>query len=323
MPDSRSERATGLYMDIWDISVLGVSLYYIVGLLIVFSFLGWVWESCYVSVPERRLTNRGYVMGPLCTIYGVAVAGAYIMLKPFRGNYLALFLGGVVFATVLEYITFIVMEAVFHTSWWDYSDKKFNYKGRICLEASLLWGICAELLFTVLIPFFEWFTGLYSRRTGEAIYTVIFVMYLIDFTLATIAAADISKQIKRLELLLDEVGGMLKSSRLYSTSEEILSRVKRVRQNLIETDYLRRYSKRLEIMQAVWADQRKVLGIKESMTELVERLGRSSAKFEESWSHAKLKFLESRILRAYPKIKSYVSFEKELKEKELKEKELK
>ncbi|HAV00351.1 MAG TPA: hypothetical protein DCW47_04050 [Lachnospiraceae bacterium] len=288
----------------WEVEILGVSIYYITGLLIVFSFIGWVWESSYVSVCEKRLANRGYVMGPLCTIYGVAVAVAYIVLRPLRGQYILLFLAGTIFATVLELVTFKVMDTVFHTSWWDYTDKKFNYKGMVCLEASVLWGLCAELLFTVMIPFFDWFTSLYPKRTGEAVYTVIFFLYLIDFTIATIAAADISKQIAKLEAMLDEIGAALKNSRIYSTSEEVVSKLLQLKTNLVEADYLRRYSKRLEVMQAVWADQFKFLGIKETMTDLRGKLKTAAGKFEESWAGAKFKVAESRVFKAYPKLKS-------------------
>ncbi|MCR5788388.1 MAG: putative ABC transporter permease, partial [Lachnospiraceae bacterium] len=152
----------------WNAELFGVSFYYLVSLMIIFSFLGWVWESLYVSVNEKRLVNRGYVTGPVCTIYGVAVVIGYIVLRPFQNSLPALFICGVIIATVLEYVTSIVMEAIFHTSWWDYTDKKFNFHGRICLEASLLWGILAIFLFSFIVPAVDWFLSLYPKRIGEA-----------------------------------------------------------------------------------------------------------------------------------------------------------
>ena len=47
------------------------------------------------------------------------------------------------------------MESIFHTSWWDYSDQKFNFQGRICLGVSLGWGVLTVLLFRVLHPLVE------------------------------------------------------------------------------------------------------------------------------------------------------------------------
>ncbi len=285
------------------------------GFLIIFSFIGWVWESCYVSVCEKRLANRGYVTGPVCTIYGVSVTIGYIILRPLEGKYIALFFSGALLATVLEYVTATVMEAVFHTSWWDYRDKRFNYKGKVCLSASILWGVLSVFLFLAIIPFFRWVTGLYPRRIGEALYTIIFVMYVIDFTLATIAAVDIGKQIQRLEALFDELGNMLRASKLFATREEARSKLSQVRMNLINANYIQKYSKRLEVMQAFWADQIKLLGVKETMGELIGRIKDTALRFEESWAGAKLKLIETRILRAYPKLKSYMRFKREAYEK--------
>ncbi|MCR4654698.1 MAG: putative ABC transporter permease [Lachnospiraceae bacterium] len=303
----------------WDQAILGVTIYYMTGFLILFSFLGWVWESSYVSVCEKRLANRGYVTGPVCTIYGVAATFAYIVLRPLEGRYLALFFAGVIISSVLEFVTASVMEAVFHTSWWDYTDKRFNYKGKVCLSASILWGLCAELLFTVMVPFYEWVTGLYTRRIGEALYTIIFVMYVIDFSLATIAAVDIGKQIGKLETMLDDLGAMIRSSKLYATKEEAVLRLSSLRHNLIGAEHIRRYSRRLEIRQAFWADQLKLLGIKETATDLIGRIKSSVNAFEESWAGAKLKISESRILKAYPRIKSQERLKEEIEKQDQKD----
>ncbi len=64
-----------------------------------------------------------------------------LILLPISGNLLLLFVGGVVVATALEYVTAVLMENIFHTSWWDYSDNKFNFQGRICLGVPLDGGL--------------------------------------------------------------------------------------------------------------------------------------------------------------------------------------
>ena len=117
----------------WDIRILGVDLYHVLFWLILYSFMGWIWESCYVSIKEKKLVNRGFVTGPVCTIYGVGAMSVYLVLRPLQDHGLWLFLGGIVLATILEYVTSWVMEKLFHTSWWDYSERPFNLHGRICL----------------------------------------------------------------------------------------------------------------------------------------------------------------------------------------------
>ena len=113
----------------WELSINGVDFYHIANWFYIYSFLGWLWETCYVSVRKGKLINRGFINGPLCTIYGCGALAVYLILLPVSGDLLLLFVGGVVVATALEYVTAALMENIFHTSWWDYSDKKF-YKIR-------------------------------------------------------------------------------------------------------------------------------------------------------------------------------------------------
>ena len=112
-----------------DFKVAGISLYYIISWFFIYSFLGWVWESCYVSVKSKKPVNRGFINGPFCTIYGFGAVSVYLILKDFDQNLLVLYIGGVVVATVLEYITGWLMETIFHTRWWDYSKKSATCTG--------------------------------------------------------------------------------------------------------------------------------------------------------------------------------------------------
>ena len=54
----------------WELSINGVDFYHIANWFYIYSFLGWLWETCYVSVRKGKLINRGFINGPLCTIYG-------------------------------------------------------------------------------------------------------------------------------------------------------------------------------------------------------------------------------------------------------------
>ena len=105
-----------------------------------YSFCGWVYESILVSILERRPVNRGFLNGPLCPIYGVGAVGAVVVLGQVH-NPLVVFLLSMVGASILEYVTSWVMEALFHARWWDYSDYKFNLNGRICLLGAFVFGV--------------------------------------------------------------------------------------------------------------------------------------------------------------------------------------
>ncbi len=107
----------------------------------VYSFLGWLCESIFCSVPEGKFINRGFLNGPFCPIYGVGGVVVVSILAPFQHNLIILYLAGVILTSLLEYVTGFALEMIFHTKYWDYSEHKFNLQGRVCLTNSLLFGV--------------------------------------------------------------------------------------------------------------------------------------------------------------------------------------
>ena len=90
----------------WDLSIYGTGtdLYHIVQWFFIYSILGWVVETTYMSICERRFVNRGFIFGPICPIYGFGALGAYYLLKPFAGNYVLLYVLGSILATTFEFL---------------------------------------------------------------------------------------------------------------------------------------------------------------------------------------------------------------------------
>ena len=191
----------------WDLTVCGIDFYHLMNWLIIYSFFGWVWETCYVSVKSGKFVNRGFINGPLCTIYVFGAVSVYVILRPFSDNLLYLYLGGVVVATALEYVTAVLMESIFHTSWWDYSDNKFNFQGRICLGASLGWGAFTVILFKVLHPLVESIVILYPVYVGEIGICVIGVGYVVDFVFSAAAAFRIHEKLPVIEAAMEQAKG--------------------------------------------------------------------------------------------------------------------
>ena len=191
----------------WDLTVCGIDFYHLMNWLIIYSFFGWVWETCYVSVKSGKFVNRGFINGPLCTIYGFGAVSVYVILRPFSDNLLYLYLGGVVVATALEYVTAVLMESIFHTSWWDYSDNKFNFQGRICLGASLGWGAFTVILFKVLHPLVQSIVILYPVYVGEIGICVIGVGYVVDFAFSAAAAFRIHEKLPVIEAAMEQAKG--------------------------------------------------------------------------------------------------------------------
>ena len=106
----------------------------------IYCFLGWCWESCYVSAKKRQWVNRGFMKGPFLPIYGFGALSVLIATLPVRPFPVLVYVFGMIGATALELVTGICMEKLFHVRYWDYSNQKFNFKGYICLTSSIAWG---------------------------------------------------------------------------------------------------------------------------------------------------------------------------------------
>lgn len=105
-----------------------------------YCFFGWCFESAYVSIKSRKLTNRGFMRGPFLPLYGSGAIMMLVVSMPFQDNIFLVYVAGCIGATVLEYVTGVTMEALFKVRYWDYSQNKFNFQGHICLGTSLAWG---------------------------------------------------------------------------------------------------------------------------------------------------------------------------------------
>ena len=103
-------------------------------------------ETIFVGIQKKRIVDRGFLIGPYCPIYGVGALVMIFYLTQYKDNILTVFILGVVICSLLEYFTSYVMEKLFKTRWWDYSNNKFNLNGRICGFNSLLFGIAGVLV---------------------------------------------------------------------------------------------------------------------------------------------------------------------------------
>ena len=134
----------------WTKEVLGTDVYHLVSAFIIYSMLGWLVESIYMSLCNRKLTNRGFAKSPFCPIYGFGAVIGYMLLCPLRTDLLRLYLTGAVMATIFEFLVGKLMLRLFGEVWWDYNDKPCNYKGIVCLESTVAWGFYAVIIIVFL-----------------------------------------------------------------------------------------------------------------------------------------------------------------------------
>ncbi|MGI6329748.1 MAG: putative ABC transporter permease [Bacilli bacterium] len=128
---------------------------YIILFLIIYSFVGWLLESTYISLYQKKLINSGFLYGPFCPIYGFGSLILIYIFKYLQYNIFLIFITSILIMSLWEYFIGWLMELIFQMKWWDYSNRFFNIKGRICLLNSFFWGILSLLLIKGLHPFIE------------------------------------------------------------------------------------------------------------------------------------------------------------------------
>lgn len=116
-----------------------IEIYFL--LFISYAFLGWCMEVTCKSIQYKKFINRGFLIGPYCPIYGWGALAITILLKRYMEDPLVLFVMSTIICSIIEYLTSYFMEKKYHARWWDYSNKKFNINGRICLETLIPFGI--------------------------------------------------------------------------------------------------------------------------------------------------------------------------------------
>lgn len=157
-------------------------------LLIIYSFMGWLYETIWCSFCERKLVNRGFLTGPICPIYGFGALLVIFILGDVRDNLPALFFSSIIVTNTLEYVTSYLLEKCFAVRWWDYSHYRFNLNGRVCLLGAIAFGTMSVLLIHFIHP---WVVGHINHLSQPA-------FYLLSGIFLGIMAADLFSTVKHL-----------------------------------------------------------------------------------------------------------------------------
>lgn len=178
----------------WMFHKLGMDIFYLINCFFVYSFLGWIFECIVISYEEKTPVNRGFIRGPFCTIYGVGALGTYFLFLPISNNKILLFFLGAVLATTFEFLVAKLMVSLFGDFWWDYKNKPFNYKGVVCLESTVCWGVMTMLLFVLFQPLVEKIVNTYYFSFGRSVAIIILIVYALDFSTSFYKAYEAKEQ---------------------------------------------------------------------------------------------------------------------------------
>ena len=209
----------------------------------IYSFIGWVWECCFVSVRKRRWVNRGFMYGPMLPIYGFGALAVLISTIRVRDSIPLIFLFGMVGATLLEYVSGAVMERLFNVKYWDYSNQKFNLNGYICLTSSLGWGLFSVLLVKFVHVPIEGAVLKIPTIIAEGIAFVLTVAAAVDVTQSFNDAMDLKRILAQLEESKKQIRKI--QEKLKVASEEFVEDYRQRAGEFVE-DYRRRVEEHVE-----------------------------------------------------------------------------
>ncbi len=252
-------------------------------LFYLYCFMGWIWESCYVSLKNHKWVNRGFLKGPLLPIYGSGAIVVLISTLVVQKNLVLVFIIGMIAATILEYITGALMEKLFHVRYWDYTTEPFNINGHVCLLCSLAWGVFSVLLVRFVNPPIEYLINNIPDEILEISAYIITVFITIDAVQSFNEAMDLKNLLIRFTERNDTIINIKK--RIEILEAFVNEDVKSMQEKLVEKVAIKQEksaAKKNTRKQAIEAIIRRNLALKEEATKgFVEKVSRYVDKFDE------------------------------------------
>lgn len=250
-------------------------IYSLLSYFFIYGFLGWCAEVAFAAAKERRFVNRGFLNGPICPIYGVGVVAVVQLLAPYKENLLILYVASILVVTALEWVTGFILEKLFHSKWWDYSDMPLNLNGYVCLLFSLIWGVACVVIVKWIHPVISKGVEILPEWLGVTLLVILGMVMLAD--------------------LYATVTNILQMNRHLAKMEEIAAELRRISDELGEN-----------ISENVLEAMECREDIAEDMQEYGDELKLRAEKLREKYHDIKFKNARSvrRILRAFPRMKS-------------------
>lgn len=174
-----------------------ISYYFI--LFIIYSFIGWSMEVILKIIEKKKFINRGFLIGPICPIYGCGCLLLITTLSKYKNNIFVLFGMAIFICSVLEYLTSYIMEKIFNARWWDYSTKKYNLNGRICTSTMIPFGILGSLVVYIINPLITKIIYLIPNKQLNIISIILLIIFISDLIISMIIMFKFKGTLKTIE----------------------------------------------------------------------------------------------------------------------------
>ena len=173
-------------------------------LFMLYSFIGWIYETAFCTVSSGKWENRGFLFGPACPIYGTGAVAISLVMGAAASNDIEvrawqIFVISIVGSVIIEYTTSWTLEKMFHAVWWDYSNLPFNLNGRISLFTTLAFGIVGLLVVYYIAPFTDSVMSGIAPIVTEVLAFVLIVIFAVDITLTVTVLLDFDEKVNRIE----------------------------------------------------------------------------------------------------------------------------
>ena len=287
--------------------IKNIELYILI--FFIYAFAGWCLESIgsIFNPKVKKFINRGFLIGPYCPVYGIGVVLVSILLKKYTNDIPALFFLAILICGTLEYFTGYIMEKLFNARWWDYSSKKFNINGRVCLDTLLPFGIIATLIINKINPLILKYLNELSNNTLHITVGILGVIFIIDFIISFKIILSFKGEIRDSKDNTEEIVNKVKD-KAEEAGEIILDKAED-KWMKTESDiryYTRKYKLKL-LRKTRFTRNRIAEKVPQSINEIAKKIAKSRNKVEERIISAKDRIDEQLRLKI---------FEYELKQKE-------
>lgn len=294
-------------------------------LFFIYSILGWFMEviRIFLNPKIHKVINRGFLIGPYLPIYGFGVVAITILLGKYKNDIPVLFWLSMITCGILEYGTSYLMEKLFNARWWDYSKRKFNINGRICLETLLPFGIAGTLIICFVNPVFINLINMLPEIVIHFLCGGLIAIFSVDTIVSFFIISNLKNTANEIDLSQDD------------DTENISNYVKEKAEDMamqIESDIRKDFRKRKlksqrKLLHMKLRTDKKIRNAKiqsqkmrNNITEeLSNRLASMKTSSEDLTNRIKLKFseksiLNKRLIDAFPDVQ-FLNIKKKIEEK--------
>lgn len=199
--------------------------------IFIYSIIGWICEVIFCKIVHGNWTNRGFLSGPYCPIYGFGALFIILLLTPFSNNPFLIFILSIAITTTLEYITSFAMEKIFNAKWWDYSNEPLNINGRVCIGTALPFGALSLILIYFIHPYITIFIDLIPKWLINYLVGGLISLILLDIITTLSTLFNLKDKLEEAKLLAEKISENAKDK---TKNSELIKQLEDVKNSIID-----------------------------------------------------------------------------------------